>query len=401
MDNIATGWTDSFGFFPSDDFNNENDGETVLPRCDTHLLCDFPSGTFFEGGEYEETQDNDLPLSLPDKSRNTLPQHLFETADDLFEEWSDSDLLDFIDTQDLSDLESIREFDATQSGPLLQPANIEQPIIGESRNVWECVSACNHDSSTPAFHNVGEKIKAKFGFAPFPWQASAIVDLTHRKRDVFVIAGTNAGKSLTYQAIPTVTGGIVLVISPTIALMEDQQQWLIERNISAISLISIVVAEDPGIWNRVDKGEYSVILGSPEVLLGPRSPFWQRTVRNRNNALRRQLACIVIDEAHLIWSWRSFRKEYGMIGHLKSTFPKVPTLALSATITPNVLEYVRESLQLRAPVRLYKESLDRTNLTYLVSEIKKPGFKELDFVDSVGNDNMEDARQETGSLDGL
>lgn len=58
----------------------------------------------------------------------------------------------------------------------------------------------------------------------------------------------------------------------------------------------------------------------------------------------------------------------------------MPTLALSATVTPNVLEYVQESLQLRAPVRLYKESLDRPNLTYLVSEIKKPGFEELDFV---------------------
>ncbi len=74
-----------------------------------------------------------------------------------------------------------------------------------------------------------------------------MVDLTHQKRDVFVIAGTNVGKSLTYQAIPEVTGGIVLVISPTIALMEDQQQWLVQHNISAISLISTVVAEDPGI----------------------------------------------------------------------------------------------------------------------------------------------------------
>ncbi len=115
---------------------------------------------------------------------------------------------------------------------------------------------------------------------------------------------------------------------------------MVKRNISVISLISTVIAEDPGIWNRVDKGEYSVILGSPDVLLGPRSLFWQRTVRNRNNAFCKQLACIVIDEAHLIWGWRSFRKEYGMIGHLKSTFPKVPTLALSATVTPNVLEYV-------------------------------------------------------------
>ncbi len=58
----------------------------------------------------------------------------------------------------------------------------------------------------------------------------------------------------------------------------------------------------------------------------------------------------------------------------------MPTLAFSATVTPNVLEHIWESLQLWAPARLYKESLDHPNLTYLVSEIKKPGFEELDFV---------------------
>lgn len=83
------------------------------------------------------------------------------------------------------------------------------------------MNACNHDSSTPAFHNVRDKIKAKFGFAPITWQASAIVDLIYQKKDIFVIAGTNAGKSLTYQAILEVIRGIILVISLTIALMED------------------------------------------------------------------------------------------------------------------------------------------------------------------------------------
>ena len=207
-----------------------------------------------------------------------------------------------------------------------------------------------------------------------------VVDIAQHKKDVFVIAGSNAGKSLTYQSIPKVTGGIVLVISLTIALMEDQQQWLCERGISAVALISNVVAKDPGIWKRVDKGEYSVVIGSPEVLLGPRSLFWQRTMRNRNNEFCQQLACIVVDEAHLFWSWKSFRKEYSSIGHLKDTFPKIPTLALSATVTPNVLEYVRESLQLRESIQLYKESLDHPNITYMVTEIKKPRFEELDFL---------------------
>lgn len=71
------------------------------------------------------------------------------------------------------------------------------------------MGACNHDLRTLAFHNVGEKIKAKFGFTPFRYQASAINDLIHQKQDVFLIADTYARKNLTFQAILKVTGGIV------------------------------------------------------------------------------------------------------------------------------------------------------------------------------------------------
>lgn len=84
------------------------------------------------------------------------------------------------------------------------------------------MSTHNHDSSTLTFHNVRGKIKAKFGFTLIFCQASTIVDLIYKKKDIFVIIGTNTGKSLTYQAISKVTRRIVLVISPTIALMKDQ-----------------------------------------------------------------------------------------------------------------------------------------------------------------------------------
>lgn len=69
-----------------------------------------------------------------------------------------------------------------------------------------------------------------------------------------------------------------------------------------------------------------------------------------------------------------------MIGHLKDVFPEVPTLALSATITPTVLEYIRKSLKLRPAIRLYQELLDRPNITYLVREIVKPKYEDLTFL---------------------
>lgn len=76
---------------------------------------------------------------------------------------------------------------------------------------------------------------------------SAIVDITLHKKDVFVITRTNVEKSLTYQLIFKVSQGIVLVVSPTIAFMDDQYQWLCKCGISAVSLISTIVAEDPSI----------------------------------------------------------------------------------------------------------------------------------------------------------
>lgn len=69
-----------------------------------------------------------------------------------------------------------------------------------------------------------------------------------------------------------------------------------------------------------------------------------------------------------------------MIGHLKNLFSKVPTLALSATVTSNVLEYISKLLKLCSPVRLYKELLDRSNLMYMVAEIRKRKFEKLAFI---------------------
>ena len=146
------------------------------------------------------------------------------------------------------------------------------------------------------------------------------------------------------------------------------------------ALTSVAIAEDPKLWHCIDQGLYDVVLASPEVLLGPRTWFWLKTVRNLDNRFCQRLRCIAIDEAHLIWGWRDFREKYQMIGHLKDVFPTVPTLMLSATITPNVLEYIRVSLKLPSPLRIYRQPLDRPNLTYMVTPIRNPGFEDLAFV---------------------
>ena len=128
------------------------------------------------------------------------------SKDDLFGELSNSDMLEFTRQEacKLFDTESMWQFDTRP-------------------NTCDCVSSQNY-GFIHKFNNIKVKIKDKFGFEPFFWQVSVVIDIAQYKKDVFVITGTNAGKSLTYQSIPEVTGGIGLVIFPTIALMEDQQQ---------------------------------------------------------------------------------------------------------------------------------------------------------------------------------
>lgn len=159
-----------------------------------------------------------------------------------------------------------------------------------------------------------------------------------------------------------------------------QANSICKQGVSAIALTANNVKDDRTICKNVENGLYSVILASPEMVLEPQSWFWSSTMRARSIAFCQRLACIAVDKAHLIWGWREFRKEYNNIGRLCAVFPSVPTIALSATLTSNNLEYVRKSLDLRSPVQLCKRPLDRPNITYTVAQINKKGFGELDFL---------------------
>ena len=180
------------------------------------------------------------------------------------------------------------------------------PSIFDRHNsrLWDYViDAQDSCRSAPAnYKKVCQAIQEKFGYQPKPWQAAVIMDIVYGKKDVMVSAGTGAGKSLIYQAVPLMNpGAIVLTITPTIALMEDQERELKQRGVSALALTAAAVKADPNIWKRLEQGEYSVIFASPEIVLAPQSHFWKHTVGRKGNEFCRRLACIAVDEAHLIW----------------------------------------------------------------------------------------------------
>ena len=180
------------------------------------------------------------------------------------------------------------------------------PSIFDRHNsrLWDYViDAQDSCRSAPAnYKKVCQAIQEKFGYQPKPWQVAVIMDIVYGKKDVMVSARTRAGKSLIYQAVSLINpGAIVLTITPTITLMEDQERELKQKGVSALAITAATIKANPNIWKQLEQREYSVIFASPEIVLAPQSHFWKHTVGRKGNEFCRRLACIAVDEAHLIW----------------------------------------------------------------------------------------------------
>lgn len=215
------------------------------------------------------------------------------------------------------------------------------------------------DSSIP--QPVPEEIKCLkmfFGhhsFKPVQWKVIQSI-LTERK-DNLVVMATGYGKSLCFQFPPVYCQKISVVISPLIALMEDQVLQLTMSNIPACFLGS---AQTKNLNEEVKRGDFRVVYMTPEFCSGniPLLVQLDRTVG---------LSLIAVDEAHCISQWgHDFRSAYRELGKLKKNLPTVPFLALTATASPSIREDIIKSLHLINPV-ITCTSFDRPNLYLDVS----------------------------------
>lgn len=128
------------------------------------------------------------------------------------------------------------------------------------------------------------------------------MDIVYGKKNVMVNAEMWVGKRLIYQAMLLINpGAIILTIIPTIVLMEDQERKLKQRDVRSLALTAATVEVDPNIWKLLEQGEYTVIFASPEIVFMPQSHFWKHTVSRNGNKVCCRLACIAVNEAHLIW----------------------------------------------------------------------------------------------------
>lgn len=199
-----------------------------------------------------------------------------------------------------------------------------------------------------------ELLKKHWNFSSFRGAQQAVIEAVLEKKDVFVLLPTGAGKSLCYQLPALMNPGICLVISPLIALMEDQVKSLQEKGIGALMLSARLSRDETiRVFDNLRYGHYKLLYLSPEKLA---SPFIQEKIKELT------LNLIAIDEAHCISQWgHDFRPSYLKISMLNEMHPDTPKIALTATATESVSKDIIDILELRN-VQTFKGSYYRDNL---------------------------------------
>lgn len=187
-----------------------------------------------------------------------------------------------------------------------------------------------------------------------------IIESAYNGNDTLALMPTGGGKSITFQVAALAKEGICIVVTPLIALMKDQVDNLKRKGIKAVAIYSglsfgeIDIALDNCIYGGV-----KFLYVSPERL---QTPLFLERVQRMNVCL------IAVDEAHCISQWGyDFRPSYMQIPQLRSFFPHIPILALTATATPQVAEDIQNKLEFRTHNVLTK-SFERKNLTYIVKQ---------------------------------
>src|SRR5688572_30290971 len=208
-----------------------------------------------------------------------------------------------------------------------------------------------------------------FGHPAFRGEQAQIVEHVSRGGDALVLMPTGGGKSLCYQLPALLRDGCGLVVSPLIALMQDQVEALRQLGVRAAYLNSTLDANDAAdVERQLLAGELDLLYVAPERLL---------TNRFLSLLDRARIALFAIDEAHCVSQWgHDFRPEYRQLTVLHERWPDIPRIALTATADAPTRREIAERLALE-DARQFVSSFDRPNLRYRVVHKDGAGVRQL------------------------
>ena len=322
-----------------------------------------------------------LSRSIPPASRIWTPPKAAATPGrDYFD--------DFMDEEEM--LAAADSFEQQQSelarGPL--PPNRARSVLSESSgnpglllkkrpaakktpSVQPKASIPSELMKHPWSAEVRRALKDRFRMAGFRQNQLEAINATLAGKDAFVLMPTGGGKSLCYQ-LPAVvnlgkTRGITIVVSPLLSLMHDQVEHLDKLNILARPFNGQMPHElrdhIMGMLNEENPEHFVQLLYvTPEMVVN--NVGFRRGLATLYR--RKKLARIVIDEAHCVSHWgHDFRPDYKQLGEIRSAFPGVPVMALTATATHNVIADVKHNLSM-ADCEVFSQSFNRPNLYYEV-----------------------------------
>ncbi|XP_063969395.1 bifunctional 3'-5' exonuclease/ATP-dependent helicase WRN-like [Lytechinus pictus] len=305
-------------------------------------------------GDMGKVEYDDFPNEIPsvevkepkDDKASSHPDVSAELFDD-FEEEED------IDENMLAEIDAMCEAAANSSTDTIQDSTTSRDDEDETLNDL---------SVTPPSKKYIDALKKSFGHASYrPMQWKIIHSILKNRRDQCVVMATGYGKSLCYQFPSVFTGGVSIVISPLISLMEDQVQALKIANIKACYLGSAQKDMAQAKRNMI-RGEYRLVYMTPEFASVATDLIEEMQTKVG-------ITLVAIDEAHCVSQWgHDFRSAYRTLGNLRQLLPEVPFLALTATATPMVQRDICKSLRLKNP-DVTCTSFDRPNL-YLQVDLK-------------------------------
>lgn len=219
--------------------------------------------------------------------------------------------------------------------------------------IVDCASIQSGACSTPE-----DVLQRVFGHAAFRMQQAQVIAHVMAGGDALVLMPTGGGKSLCYQVPALLRDGTAVVVSPLIALMQDQVVALRGRGVRAASLNSTLTAQEVMATEQsLAAGELDLLYVAPERLVTPRLMRLLKKIR---------LSLFAIDEAHCVSQWgHDFRPEYLALEALADHWPDVPRLALTATATPATRQDILQRLGLTQAVT-FASGFDRPNVFYEV-----------------------------------